>query len=188
MLSAVLAPHVEARSSTYCGRTSFLMTMCQQQRMSPPLRGGCSSWARLSSLRELEISGVTFGTWTLDNAQSTFAWDLRAFKNQSPTAPGCTRAWVAFATPRMRRYQALYLLASERVPDVKKGFGDVVPSFPLFLGVSCQQFNQAKVVECSEALALKLGLPLLSNRVRCYGGHAARVSGAQYLGRLPYRR
>jgi hypothetical protein len=55
-------------------------------------------------------------------------------------------------------------------------------SMPLLYTAEGVAPSKAKVVETFEALASQCGMPLLSpDRLRLYGGHSARVTGAQAL-------
>jgi hypothetical protein len=148
-----------------------------------PLR--CTLLAILFLLREIELACAKHSDLSFDHDLREVSWNLTSSKSD-PRALGTVRTWgclcssVAVPCP-----YHLALAQFEWLPGFALSLGISLSDLPLFPsgdGLHCQK---ASIVSTFEGLAVKCDQPLLSPAgLRLFGGHSARVTGAQSLAAL----
>ena len=159
--------------------------LCKLGRQAAPLVVGGPMQpmhlALLSSLfllREVESGTAVASSWSFDHADLELTWNLPGSKTD-PMALGTSRTWGCLCD--LPEFACPYHLAVEhfgwlqRHPLYRTG-----AMFPLFPTECGNHAPKAKVVETFELLGTLLGQPLTSpDGLRLFGGHTARVTGAQ---------
>jgi hypothetical protein len=136
-------------------------------------------------LREVELAATRVDHLSLDHSAQTVTWRLTASKTD-PSAQGTTRTWgclcgvVGLPCP-YHLAKTLVVAATSFADDRDLSIADAM-RMPLLYTSEGRTPLKAKVVETFEALARLCGSPTLSPEgLRLYGGHSARVTGAQTL-------
>ena len=159
--------------------------LCKLGRQAAPLVVGgpmqpmhLALLSTLFLLREVESGTALASSWSFDHTDKELTWNLPGSKTD-PMALGTTRTWGCLCD--LPEFACPYHLAIEhfdwlqRHPLYRPG-----PTFPLFPTECGNHAPKAKVVETFEQLGTLLGQPLISPEgLRLFGGHSARVTGAQ---------
>ena len=129
-------------------------------------------------LREVESGSANVLAWTFDHRDKEVSWTLPGSKTD-PLALGTTRTWGCLC--ELQDFACPYHLATEHYqwllnhPTLKSD-GDS----PLFPTIQGSHSPKTKVIATFEQLATLLNQPLTSpDGLRLFGGHTARVTGAQ---------
>ena len=129
-------------------------------------------------LREVEAGTAKVSAWSFDHADLEISWNLPGSKTD-PVALGTSRTWGCLC--ELRDFACPYHLAVEHSqwllehPTLRSD-GDA-PLFPTACG---NHPLKTKVVDTFERLASLCNQPLTSlDGLRLFGGHSARVTGAQ---------
>jgi len=129
-------------------------------------------------LREVEAGTARVSAWSFDHADMEISWNLPGSKTD-PVALGTSRTWGCLC--ELRDFACPYHLAVEHSqwlldhPTLCSD-GDA-PLFPTACG---NHPPKTKVVDTFERLASLCNQPLTSlDGIRLFGGHSARVTGAQ---------
>jgi hypothetical protein len=129
-------------------------------------------------LREVEAGTAKVSAWSFDHADMEISWNLPGSKTD-PLALGTSRTWGCLC--ELRDFACPYHLAVEHSqwllnhPTLSSD-GDA-PLFPTACG---NHPPKTKVVDTFERLATLINQPLTSpDGLRLFGGHSARVTGAQ---------
>ena len=159
--------------------------LCSLPRQSQPLvEGGPMQpvhLALLSSLfllREVESGTAKVSAWSFDHGDKEITWNLPGSKTD-PMALGTARTWGCLC--ELKDFACPYHLAVDHhqwldAHPAHRSFGD----YPLFPTVCGNHPLKTKVVDTFERLAELLQQPLQSpDGLRLFGGHTARVTGAQ---------
>jgi hypothetical protein len=133
----------------------------------------------------VEMAATQVGHLLLDNDSLTVTWTLTASKTD-PCAHGTTRSWgclCGVAGLPCPFHLAQHLVASALLfAGTLHLTGGEAQTMPLFYNDFGAAPTKALMVESFEALASLCGLPLCSpDGLRLFGGHTARVTGAQAL-------
>ena len=159
--------------------------LCNLGRQAAPLVVGgpmqpmhLALLSTLFLLREIESGTAVASSWSFDHADKELTWNLPGSKTD-PMALGTSRTWGCLCD--LPGFACPYHLAVEHFdwllqhPLYRPG-----PAFPLFPTECGNHAPKAKVVETFEMLGTLLGQPLVSPEgLRLFGGHTARVTGAQ---------
>ena len=129
-------------------------------------------------LREVESGTANISAWTFDHSDKEISWNLPGSKTD-PLALGTTRTWGClcelkdFACPYHLAVDHFQWLMNHPTLNAK---GDS-PLSPTECG---SHPPKTKVVDTFERLASLMNMPLTSpDGLRLFGGHTARVTGAQ---------
>ena len=129
-------------------------------------------------LREVESGTANISAWTFDHSDKEISWNLPGSKTD-PSALGTTRTWGCLC--ELKDFACPYHLAAEHMQWLQdhptlSADGDS----PLFPTEGGSHSPKNKVVDTFERLASLMDLPLTSpDGLRLFGGHTARVTGAQ---------
>eukprot|EP00439_Symbiodinium_sp_Y106_P050425 s358_g6.t1 len=124
-------------------------------------------------LREIEASHAKIKHLTIDTSTNTVSWLLPSSKTDV-TALGATR----------RHACACSVLPFELCPyhTVLQLVGNRGPEEPVFADIHGNAPTKVGWADTFQAIARLLGIPTCSgNGARCFTGHSARASGAQFL-------
>ncbi|CAK0821559.1 unnamed protein product [Prorocentrum cordatum] len=133
--------------------------------------------------REVEISLALRQHITADREAPSVTWLLPS-TNNDPRALGKSRTWPCVCGhPRpLTRSMPCACCATHRQLDFLDSRGWTDPSTPLFPTETGGTATKEAVVKTFEAIASKLGLPIVDQGgYRLWGGHSLRVTGAQWL-------
>jgi hypothetical protein len=136
-------------------------------------------------LREVELAATRVDHVTFDHPAQTVSWLLTASKTD-PLAQGTSRTWGCLCEvpglPCPYHLAVELVIAATRFADDNDWTVAAALRMPLLYTADGVTPSKAKVVETFEALARRCGRPVLSAEgLRLYGGHSARVTGAQVL-------
>ena len=138
--------------------------------------------ASIFLLREIEVAGACVSHWSFDHSAREVTWLLPASKTDH-MALGVSRSWGCLCG--IGSLPCPYHLAATHykwVRDQCVSFSARADDFPLFPTVTGEVADKEAVVQSFEAIASALDEPLYTpDGVRRYGGHSARVTGAQSL-------
>jgi hypothetical protein len=169
-----------------------LHRLLQLDDSEPPLCAGGPCYPLRSTLlsvifllREIEMSCAKFGDWTFDHGLLEVSWNLTASKSD-PRALGTLRTWGCLcSTPSLPCPFHLALLQHSWLQGFAERMGVELSELPLFPANDGQHCLKAAVVLTFEHLAVLCDQPLVSAAgLRLFGGHSARVTGAQSLAAL----
>ena len=159
--------------------------LCGLTKQSQPLVDGgpmqpmhLALLSTLCLLREVESGTAKVSAWSFDHCDKEISWNLPGSKTD-PLALGTARTWGCLC--ELKDFACPYHLAAEhfqwlRSHSTLSSQGDA----PLFPTVCGSHPPKTKVVDTFERLALLTNLPLTSpDGLRLFGGHTARVTGAQ---------
>ena len=147
------------------------------------------AWAVLCSfhvVRGAEAACALASNYIISEGHLTEQWSLPISKTD-PTANGCVREWGCvcgndntIACP----FHAALILHTELM--CRFGTNGILPhNLPLFPNSSGGWCTRNGFVKTVEAIALRLGLPLLDQLGRrAYGEHVWRISSSRHLSRL----
>jgi hypothetical protein len=141
--------------------------------------------ASMFLLREVEMAASQVRHLLLDDRLLTVTWTLTASKTD-PCAHGTTRSWGCLCG--VAGLPCPYHLARHLVDSALSFASTLLLTdgeallMPLFHNDAGSAPTKALMVESFEAIATLCGLPLCSpDGLRLFGGHTARVTGAQAL-------
>jgi hypothetical protein len=145
----------------------------------------CTLLSIIFLLREIELSCAKFVDWTFDHALLEVSWNLTASKSD-PKALGTLRTWGCLcSTPSLPCPYHLAVSQHTWLAGFARVLGLEVSELPLFPSIAGLHCQKASVVATFEHLAVCCDQPLLSSAgLRLFGGHSARVTGAQSLAAL----
>jgi len=159
--------------------------LCGLQKQSQPLVDGgpmqpmhLALLSTLFLLREVESGTANVSAWSFDHCDKELSWNLPGSKTD-PLALGTTRTWGCLC--ELKDFACPYHLAVEHLQwltthPTHRSSGDS-PLFPTECG---SHPPKTKVVDTFERLASLMNQPLSSPEgLRLFGGHTARVTGAQ---------
>ena len=129
-------------------------------------------------LREVEVAQSSFDHWLFNDKSMEITWTLPASKTDTQALGtertlGCLCGVPHLGCP--------YHVAVEHLKAMQQMFGvDRTADLPLFPGVDGAPVAKAAIVETFELLGARCGQPTASAAgLRLFGGHTARVTGAQ---------
>jgi hypothetical protein len=133
-------------------------------------------------LRELELSLAMVHHWSFDHELMEVAWQLPASKTD-PAALGASRTWGCLcAVPSLPCPYHLAVVHLSWVTALATSLELDSDTLPLFPTVDGGFAAKSAVVATFEELAQQCGQAISSREgLRLFGGHTARVTGAQSL-------
>ena len=129
--------------------------------------------------RELEAGSAKVCHVDIFELRKVARWNLPASKTDQ-AALGCWREHGCTCQGAIGVDMCPYHLMKTQVGFVRRKFGSC-PNTPLFPTSSGAHFTKIDFVRLVELAASHLGHPLEADNRHLFGGHSARVSGAQWL-------
>ena len=140
-------------------------------------------------LRELEASVCLASRVSFDRARNIITLQLSASKTD-PKALSVTRTWGCICSGKLAipcPYHAGLSNYNALVANFGSCDGDLPTDLTFFPSNAGEVVSKASVVQAFEGIATDLGLPTLSpDGHKVFGGHSARVTGAQQLSAPPF--
>ena len=159
--------------------------LCELPKQTLPLVDGgpvqpmhLALLSTLFLLREVESGTANISAWSFDHVDKEISWNLPGSKTD-PLALGTTRTWGCLC--ELRDFACPYHLAVEHIQWLRSHTTlSSLDDAPLFPTVCGSHSPKTKVVDTFERLGALMNLPLTSpDGLRLFGGHSARVTGAQ---------
>lgn len=133
-------------------------------------------------LREVEASTSRVAAWSFDDDAKELTWNLPGSKSDHK-ALGVRRTWPCICGHKV--VPCPYHLAKAHMEWLGASSHSDEPDAPLFPNVKGAMPSKATVVTLFEAIGTLLHQALWSNEgIRLFGGHSARVTGAQLFAAL----